>query len=150
MSDHPDLQVAIDRMAAAAHRFVNGDPSDFATIWSRDSDVTIFGGFGSGERGRDEIVERLAWASARFRAGEVSYEPITSGSSGDLGYATGIERGWATLAGREEPGEMVLRVTHIFHQEDGDWRLIHRHADALASVTPPDALLRDSPGNTGH
>jgi pimeloyl-ACP methyl ester carboxylesterase/ketosteroid isomerase-like protein len=135
------LEVAIERTVAAGRRFVNGDPTAFAALWSDGDDVTIFGGFGSGERGRDEIVARLAWASARFGSGEFEYEPIASGSSGELGYAVGIERGRATLVGCEEPGEMVLRVTHLFRHQDGEWKLIHRHADAVASVTPPAALL---------
>ena len=36
---------------------------------------------------------------------------------------------------------MVLRVTHLFRHQDGEWKLIHRHADAVVSVTPPAALL---------
>ena len=24
---------------------------------------------------------------------------------------------------------MVIRVTHIYRRIDGDWRLVHRHAD---------------------
>jgi ketosteroid isomerase-like protein len=30
---------------------------------------------------------------------------------------------------RRHPEPMTLRATHIFHNEDGDWRLVHRHAD---------------------
>jgi ketosteroid isomerase-like protein len=78
----------------------------------------------------------------RFSSGEIAYEPITSGQSGDLGYAVGIERGHATLAGHDEPGPMALRVTHLFRREDGDWKLIHRHADAITEVTAPEALLQ--------
>lgn len=114
MSDGEALEQAIERMTGASRSFVNGDPGEFAAIWSAGEDVTIFGGYGSGERGREEIVDRLVWASARFRGGELDYQPITSGSSGDLGYAIGIERGRATVVGSDEPGEVCLRVTHLF------------------------------------
>jgi ketosteroid isomerase-like protein len=150
MSDDAGLAVAIERMVVACRGFVNGDPAAFTALWSEGDDVTIFGGFGSGERGRDEIVARLAWASARFHSGELEYEPITSGNSGELGYAVGIERGRATLVGSEEPGEMVLRVTHLFRHQDGEWKLIHRHADAVTSVTPPAALLAAGTAGDGR
>ena len=136
------LDHAIARMARAAGDFLRGDPGEFAAIWSSGDDVTIFGGFSSGERGRNEIVARLAWASARFRDGSLDYEPIASGHSGDLGYAVGIERGHATLVGHETPGEITLRVTHLFRREDGVWRLIHRHADAVTAVTASEAILQ--------
>ena len=143
MDTDESLDRAIERMAAASNGFVNGDPGDFVAIWSRGDDVTIFGGFGSGERGRDQIVSRLEWASARFHSGEVAYEPITSGQSGDLAYAVGIERGHVTLVGEDRPSDLTLRVTHLFRQEHGGWKLIHRHADPITSVTAPGALLQE-------
>ena len=142
MDTDENLDQAIERMAIASNGFVNGNPGDFVALWSHGEDVTIFGGFGSGEQGRDQIVARLAWASARFHSGEIAYEPITSGHSGDLGYAVGIERGHATLAGHDQPGDLALRVTHLFRREDGAWKLIHRHADPITSVTAPDVLLQ--------
>lgn len=142
MTEDADLEVAIQRTAVAAHKFVNGDPEGFTAIWSRGEDVTIFGGYGSGERGREEVASRLAWASARFASGEISYEPITSGSSGDLAYAIGIERGRVSIAGRGMTDDLALRVTHLFRREDGDWKLIHRHADPIMTVTAPEALVR--------
>jgi len=30
--------------------------------------------------------------------------------------------------------DMVIRVTHIYGRIDGDWKLVHRHAD----FPPPD------------
>lgn len=150
MSDNEAIERAIERMVEAARGFVNGDPGQFTKLWSGREDVTIFGGYGDGERGREEITARLAWASARFRSGELDYEPIASGSSGDLGYAIGIERGRATVVGGDEPGEMCLRVTHLFRREEGEWKLIHRHADAVVSVIAPDALLQQPSAGTGR
>jgi ketosteroid isomerase-like protein len=142
-----DLQAAINRAADAGRGFLNGNPDAFTRLWSKAEDVTIFGGFGGiVEQGYDAVINRMAWASARFRSGELRYEPIASGGSGDLGYAIGVERGHVTVAGQDKPGEMVLRVTHLFRREQGEWRLLHRHADAVTTVIPPTALLVQTSG----
>ncbi|MFC5994414.1 YybH family protein [Pseudonocardia hispaniensis] len=113
------LQQAIDQAADGARAFLNGDPAEFTQL----------------------VTDRLAWASARFRRGELRYEPIASSHSGDLAYAIGIERGRATVVDQDEPGELTLRVTHLFRRENGQWRLVHRHADAVTTVLPPTGLL---------
>jgi ketosteroid isomerase-like protein len=71
----------------------------------------------------------------------MTYEPMAAGSSGDLGYAVGIERGRVTVMGADGPQEMVLRVTQVFRREDGEWKLVHRHADPITSVTASTAVL---------
>jgi ketosteroid isomerase-like protein len=30
----------------------------------------------------------------------------------------------------------TLRVTHVYRREDGDWKLVHRHADRAAIDQP--------------
>jgi ketosteroid isomerase-like protein len=32
-----------------------------------------------------------------------------------------------------EPQPYVLRVTTIFRREDGEWKVVHRHGDALSA-----------------
>lgn len=141
MDVDPALQGTIDRAAAAAATFVTGDAGEYTALLSSGDDLTIFGAFGDAVLGHGATVERVRWAAGRFSGGELSYEPLAAGSSGDLGYAVGIERGRVTVAGADGPREMVLRVTQVFRREDGDWRLVHRHADPVASVTTATAVL---------
>lgn len=77
MSPATSLDQAVHRVTAACASFVNGDAEPFKALWSHSADVTIFGGYGSVERGWDRVGPRLDWAAARFRSGELTYEPIT-------------------------------------------------------------------------
>jgi len=37
------------------------------------------------------------------------------------------------MAGSTETTEFNLRIPEIFRRDNGDWKLIHRHADPLAT-----------------
>jgi ketosteroid isomerase-like protein len=138
------LLEAIEEVAAASSTFLTGDPEPFKALWSHADDVTIFGGYGRSRRGWAEVARRLDWASARFRAGSVTYESLAADSSGDLGYALGIERGRVTVVGHDEAGDIALRVTHLFRREGGRWRVIHRHADhSVDDLLAPEDVLVD-------
>lgn len=141
MAGDAGLQRAVEALYATLEAFGAGDAAPFAALWSRRDDVTIFGGFGAYERGWAAVAPRLDWAANRFPGGPMTYEPLAAGCGGDLGYAIGLERGEAKLAGQDVPSPVVLRVTHLFRREDGEWKIIHRHADPIAGKTAPEAIL---------
>ncbi len=144
MGSDKEFQRAVEAVYATFGAFGAGDAAPFAALWSRRDDVTIFGGFGAYERGWAAVGPRLDWAASRFGGDgqPTRYEPLAAGSSGDLGYAIGLERTDSVpLAGLDAPRAGVLRVTHLFRREDGAWRIIHRHADPIAAKTAPEAIL---------
>ncbi len=131
-----------EQMHEATEQFMNGDAALWKSRCSHTNDVTIAGGWGDWERGWDEVGERYDWAEARFVRGELEYEPVTMGASGDLAYTFSIERSSVQLAGASEPSPMVLRVTHIYRWEGGGWKLLHRHADPLMSKEAVEFVLQ--------
>jgi ketosteroid isomerase-like protein len=36
----------------------------------------------------------------------------------------------------------MLRVTTVFRREDGDWKIVHRHGDPLASASAAEIMER--------
>ncbi|MCC7367144.1 MAG: nuclear transport factor 2 family protein [Chloroflexi bacterium] len=136
-----DLQAAITRMQAATVGFLNGDVATWNSLCSHEPDATLFGGWGGYERGWDELEPRYEWASARFAGGQIEFEEIGRFTSGDLAYTAHFERSRPSLTGRTGAAPMVLRVTHIYRREDGAWKLVHRHADPIATIQAPEAVL---------
>jgi ketosteroid isomerase-like protein len=82
------------------------------------------------------------WAAARFREGYVSFELLAMSMSGDLAFTVWIERCEVSVAVRGVLNPMVLRVTHLYRREDGNWKIIHRHADPVIEKTEAPAILQ--------
>jgi len=137
-----DFQARVGEVGAALTPFLDGDAEPVKAYWSRRSPVSILGGWGAYETGWAEVGPRLEWAAARFAGGRTTQEVLVSEVSGDLGYTVSLERGEARVAGRSDVVPMTLRVTHVYRREDGEWLLVHRHADPLTEKTAPAAVLQ--------
>jgi ketosteroid isomerase-like protein len=90
--------------------------------------VTLFGAWGPIERGPARLTETFRWVGTRFKSGTLVPEDVVSFESGDLAYTVGFERGDVVVDGGA-PMPMTIRVTHVYRRIDGEWRLMHRHAD---------------------
>ena len=114
--------------------FINGDPSLWKQNSSQTDDATIFGAFGGyGEKGWKEVGPRYDWASSQYKPSEakIKVEYLSIIVSSDLAYTVGIERSEAILGDMKKTAPRVLRATQIFRKENGEWKLLHRHADPL-------------------
>jgi ketosteroid isomerase-like protein len=115
------------------------------TLWKQNSshrgDATILGGFGGyGEKGWDAVGARYDWASSQYKSGgaTMKVEYLNIGVSGDLGFTVAIERQEGARVGdQQNPTRRALRATQVFRKEDGDWKLLHRHADPLIEKQVP-------------
>jgi ketosteroid isomerase-like protein len=140
------LQQVIEQYHAAADAFSRGDPERVKMLCSHQDDVTLANPFGPAVRGWTQVSEALDFASSRFRDGAVTrLEPIAQYEASDLATILEIERWQAKVGGREDVASFVLRVTSTFRREDGTWKLVHRHADPIATPNP-DGPLRGSGG----
>lgn len=135
--ERAEFMAFLDKVRQAHVEYVQSRPAAFKALWSRSSEVTIFGGFGSGERGWDKVGPRLDWASAQFSEGSRSFETITSHVDGNLGYVVQRERIRFKVPGRSEESLLELRATMIFRREPEGWRIVHRHADSQMARQGP-------------
>ena len=136
------VKAAIARLYAAMAKVANGDISDIKRLYSHSADATSFYGWGGYEKGDEAVSKRWDWAGQQFRGGTVRHENITTVITPEMFYTTDIETfSDQRMAGVEGPTGWSTRVTHIFRRENGEWRLIHRHANRLEAQFEPSTRM---------
>jgi ketosteroid isomerase-like protein len=106
-----------------------GRPEPFKALWAHTDDVVIMGGFGGYERGWEQVSARLDWASKGLAAAGRSEENIVTVAGEDLGYTVDLEHMTRHVDGQPRP--LTLRCTQVYRRENGEWKVVLRHADAL-------------------
>jgi ketosteroid isomerase-like protein len=138
-----DLRAALDRVERALRSMFAGDPEPYAALWPREgADVTLFGAWGPIEHGHQVVTTTFQWVGSRFSDGAMSCRYDVVAASGDLAYTVGFESGEVRVDGGPI-APMQLRVTHVLRRIDGEWWLVHRHADfPPADQRDPDRRRR--------
>ena len=54
-----------------------------------------------------------------------------------------IERVKAKMGGSGDVTPFALRVTMIFRPEDGEWKIVHRHADPITTPQPAESVIKE-------
>jgi ketosteroid isomerase-like protein len=106
-----------------------GRPEPLKALWSHSDDVAIMGAFGGYERGWEQVSARLDWASKGIAATDRSEENIVTVFGEDLAYTVNLEHMTRHAGG--EPRPYTLRCTQAYRLEDGEWKIVLRHADEL-------------------
>jgi ketosteroid isomerase-like protein len=142
MTAQGDLDDLIERHHEALGRFIDGDPEPLKAIYSRGDDVTLANPFGPPARGWHEVAETLERAAAHYEGGRLrEFETLAKCVTPELAYTLEMERFEAKLSGAGQIRPVTLRVTTVFRPEDGAWRVVHRHADPISAVRPPESVV---------
>jgi ketosteroid isomerase-like protein len=129
------LTPTLARQLDAEQALISGDPGPRLAMWSTQDPVTVFGA----EKtviGAEEARQAFRWLATRFsKLADYRFELVAAGASGDLAYTLGYERfSFSMDGGPVEP--ITLRVTHLYRREDGEWKIVHRHADVPPTGQP--------------
>jgi ketosteroid isomerase-like protein len=139
MSELDDfLTTTLARQIEAEEALHNGDVEPRLAMWSTRAPVTVLGAMRSAS-GWDEVSQLFRWLGSHFSdCTSYRFELVAAGVSGDLAYTAGYEHTSVSWDGVPlEP--YILRVTHVYRRENGEWKIVHRHADRVASdQSPPD------------
>ena len=88
------------------------------------------------------MFEKLASQFSNCRSCE--WEVVAADVGADFAYLLAIERTTASIAG-SEPAPYMLRSTTIFRRENGEWKIVHRHADPIDDSAELLARLHRNP-----
>lgn len=130
----------IARLSAQA--YLDGDLDTYAGLVRHADDFSLMPPFG-GETRHGFVLSDESRASTRrtFRGGEATVEVDAAYIGGDLAVLAVVERQRGQVGELPEQ-DWSLRVTLAFRRDDDEWRLVHRHADALVHPIDWDTLAR--------
>jgi ketosteroid isomerase-like protein len=139
-----DVDKLIERFHLAQGEVVRGNPEPVKKLCSHREDVTLNNPFSPPAHGWEQVAATIERAASQFRDGElVSAEIIEKHATPGLAYVVEIERGEAKVGGGEEPTPWALRATMIFRPEDGEWKIVHRHADPITAPQPAESVIQE-------
>jgi len=113
---------------ALAHQ-VSGDSAPLLELWSRADDVAILGAIGTYARGWEAVRTHLLGASQRLNWTGLSIERVVTTVAGELAMTVNLEHMTRQVDGA--PDARTLRATQVYRRENGEWRLILRHANPI-------------------
>ncbi|SRR6266536_3943520 len=128
-----ELGKLAERVREAAGALMQGDIRRYLALVNHAPDYTLMPPTGGPTtHGFDSSPASIEAMEKTFAGGgDGDFELVQQYVSGNLAVLVGVEQQHGRVGGLPDQ-DWPLRVTLVFRREDSDWRLVHRHADALA------------------
>ena len=135
----------IERYFRAQGEFLRGNPEPVKDLFSHKEDVTLANPYGPPVRGWEKVAEAVEHAASLRSDGTfVEWQMVAKYVSAELAYVVQIERAEAKIGAREEITPIAVRATMIFRpEEDGEWKIVHRHADPITTTQPAESVIQE-------
>ena len=144
MAAADEVDQLIEQYHLVAAEFIKGNAQPYKELFSHREDVSLANPFGPPVRGWNEAARTMERAASRYRDGEiVGFENVAKYVTPELAYIVEVERYQAKIGGREDVTPVALRVTSIFRPEDGEWKIVHRHADPITTGQPVESVIQE-------
>ena len=134
-----------ERYFRAQGEFLRGNPEPVKDLFSHTEDVTLANPYGPPVRGCEQVAKTIEHASSLRRDGEfVGWQIVAKYVTAELAYVVQIERAEAKVGAREDISPLAVRSTMIFRpEEDGEWKIVHRHADPITTPQPAESVIQE-------
>ena len=140
-----DVHELIEHYFRAQGEFLRGNPEPVKDLFSHTEDVTLANPYGPPVRGFDEVAKAVEHAASLHSDGTfVEWQILAKYVTAELAYVVQIERAEAKIGAREEITPLAVRSTMIFRpEEDGKWKIVHRHADPITAPQPAESVIQE-------
>lgn len=135
------LEKAIAQSHRALEAILNGDPSLYLALFADREDITLGNPFGPFGKGRAAIAANLANAANKYQRGTARVERVALYGDANIVCLVEIEHDRAQLSGRDDYSEFSVRVTSIYERIEGEWKLVHRHADPITTAREAQSVI---------
>ena len=131
-----DFSTFMQRREEIARAYVNGNAAPLQDVVTHRDPATLFPPQGVPQRGAADVERAYVSDAQHFTPGSESRLDVMHSEAGRLAFWSGTEIATVRTADNETLQSMHVRVTEIFRLEEGDWKLVHRHADIPAAAQP--------------
>ena len=121
-----------EQFYAGLTRMASGERDAFADVWAHSATVTTMHPTGGQQVGWEAVEESFNQVSEIASDGKIALNDQCIEVLGDMAYELGIEQGQFKLGGH--PVSFEHRVTNIYRREDGEWKMVHHHADTSPAM----------------
>jgi ketosteroid isomerase-like protein len=144
MAGVDDFDEVLEQYHLALDEIMKGSPDGYKGLYSHRDDVTLANPFGPPARGWEEVAKTLERAASHYREGEATgFENLAKYVTAELAYTLEMERCQAKVEGRDDVTPLAVRVTTIFRPEEGEWKVVHRHADPITKAQPAESVIQN-------
>jgi ketosteroid isomerase-like protein len=127
MSANDEVRKASGLFYAALNQMAAGKINTMENIWLHNDDITAMHPIGGRETGWDSVKESFNGVAHLASSGNVELKNQLIRVLGDVAYEIGNEEGKMEVNGKTL--NIGHRVTNIYHNVGGSWKLIHHHTD---------------------
>jgi ketosteroid isomerase-like protein len=139
-----EVDELIEQYFRAQGEFLRGNPEPVKDLFSHTEEVTLANPYGPPVRGFDEVAKAVEHAASLRSDGEfVEWQINAKYVTAELAYVVQIERAKAKIGAREDITPLAVRSTMIFRPEDGEWKIVHRHADPIITPQPAESVIQE-------
>ncbi len=139
----PDFSEFMSRYHAALDEFFRGNPDPAKALYSHRDDASLGNPFGPFVRGWSDVEATMERAASNYRDGRAKgFDTLVRHVTPELAYLVEVERFEAKVGAQEDMASGALRVTSVLRPEDGEWRIVHRHADPITAPRLADSVIQ--------
>lgn len=141
--DKAAVLAAHEAWYVSLNAMLEGDPKPFAEIYSHSDDVSYMSAEGGLRVGWDATWRDWQAQAELARGGHVEEVENHVIVQGDMAVVQSVEKGTVNDS-QGAAVEQRVRETSVLRREDGEWKIIAHHADALPTWIEVAGAARDA------